>query len=119
MYYFIVNPNSRSGKGTYSSGTNLHQQLMLRQNFLSSTVLHDIPDMPQRLPLMALWSWYCIRAQFTLIAVGGDGTIHEVLTGITDFDRVIFGYIPTGSGNDFCRSMELPFDPMRMPLIIF
>ena len=30
-----------------------------------------------------------------IIAVGGDGTIHEVLTGITDFDRVVFGYIPT------------------------
>ena len=45
-----------------------------------------------------------------LIAVGGDGTIHEVLTGITDFERVIFGYIPTGSGNDFCRSMQLPAD---------
>ena len=48
-----------------------------------------------------------------IIAVGGDGTIHEVLTGITDFDRVVFGYIPTGSGNDFCRSMRLPFDPME------
>ena len=48
-----------------------------------------------------------------MIAIGGDGTIQEVLTGITDFDRVVFGYIPTGSGNDFCRSMELPFDPME------
>lgn len=48
-----------------------------------------------------------------IIAVGGDGTIHEVLTGITDFDRAVFGYIPTGSGNDFCRSMQLPFDPME------
>lgn len=49
----------------------------------------------------------------SIIAVGGDGTIHEVLSGITDFDHVIFGYIPTGSGNDFCRSMELPSDPME------
>ena len=40
-----------------------------------------------------------------IIVVGGDGTINEVLNGITekDFSNVKFGVIPTGSGNDFCR----------------
>ncbi len=46
-----------------------------------------------------------------LIVVGGDGTINEVLNGITDFDRVRLGVIPTGSGNDFCRNLKLPKTP--------
>mgnify|MGYP000181766728 CR=1 FL=1 len=41
-----------------------------------------------------------------LLVVGGDGTINEVLNGITDFDKVRFGVIPTGSGNDFGRNLE-------------
>ena len=45
-----------------------------------------------------------------VIAVGGDGTVNEVLNGIRDFSRVIFGYIPTGSSNDFARCMGLPTD---------
>ena len=34
-------------------------------------------------------------SQIKLIAVGGDGTIQEVLSGVKDISRVIFGYIPT------------------------
>lgn len=43
-----------------------------------------------------------------IVIVGGDGTINEVLNGITDFSRVKMGLIPTGSGNDFTRGMKLP-----------
>lgn len=41
--------------------------------------------------------------------VGGDGTINEVLNGITDYDRVRLGVIPSGSGNDFAKNLCLPF----------
>ena len=43
-----------------------------------------------------------------IVVVGGDGTINEVLNGITDFSRMKMGLIPTGSGNDFTRGMKLP-----------
>ena len=46
-----------------------------------------------------------------LLVVGGDGTINEVLNGIKDFDRVRLGVIPTGSGNDFGRNLNLPKTP--------
>mgnify|MGYP000172854427 CR=1 FL=1 len=42
-----------------------------------------------------------------LLVVGGDGTINEVLNGITDFEKVRLGVIPTGSGNDFGRNLNL------------
>ena len=50
----------------------------------------------------------------TVIAAGGDGTIHEVINGIGDanaFDRVRLGVLPLGTINVFAREMEIPSDP--------
>ena len=41
-----------------------------------------------------------------LIAVGGDGTVHEVLNGVVHFEHVYIGVIAAGSGNDFARGYE-------------
>lgn len=48
-----------------------------------------------------------------LVAVGGDGTVHEVLNGIMarpEDDRPALGLIPTGSGNDTRRTLGIPED---------
>ena len=48
-----------------------------------------------------------------VVAVGGDGTVHEVLNGLmarTDSDRPALGLIPTGSGNDTRRTLGVPTD---------
>lgn len=47
-----------------------------------------------------------------LIAVGGDGTMHEVINGIMRVPKdkrkeLIVGLLPIGSGNDFARTMKL------------
>ncbi len=42
-----------------------------------------------------------------LVIVGGDGTINEVINGITDFSKVSVGLVPAGSGNDFARGLKL------------
>ncbi|MBA4370305.1 MAG: diacylglycerol kinase [Coriobacteriaceae bacterium] len=49
----------------------------------------------------------------TVIAVGGDGTVHEVLNGIMarpETDRPALTIIPTGSGNDYARTLGISFD---------
>ena len=47
-----------------------------------------------------------------VIAAGGDGTLNEVLNGLSDaFDRVQLGLIPLGTANDFARSAMIPDDP--------
>ena len=108
MYYFIVNPNCRSGLG--------------RNIWLQVKQTLDARGIPYRYAVTR----YAGHAQqiaekFTgnssasspcrLIVLGGDGTIHEALSGIRDLDSVIFGFIPAGSGNDFCRGMKLKNDP--------
>jgi diacylglycerol kinase (ATP) len=47
-----------------------------------------------------------------VVAVGGDGTVHEVGNGLVETD-VPFGYIPAGSGNDFATDQGIPRDPVK------
>jgi YegS/Rv2252/BmrU family lipid kinase len=53
------------------------------------------------------------RGHSPIIAVGGDGTIHEVATGILDSGcDAALGIVPAGSGNDLATaSLHLPMRP--------
>lgn len=44
-----------------------------------------------------------------VVAVGGDGTAHEVVNGIIG-TSTIFGMIPTGGGNDFPKAAGIPLE---------
>jgi diacylglycerol kinase (ATP) len=46
-----------------------------------------------------------------LIAVGGDGTVHQALQAVAGRD-VGFGVIPAGTGNDFSAGVGVPEDPI-------
>ncbi|HET6532366.1 MAG TPA: diacylglycerol kinase family protein [Actinoplanes sp.] len=46
-----------------------------------------------------------------LVAVGGDGTVHQALQAVAGRD-VGFGVIPAGTGNDFAAGTGVPLDPM-------
>ena len=51
-----------------------------------------------------------------VIAVGGDGTVHEVINGlmaIPEKSRPILGVVPVGSGNDFAHTAGIPDDPVE------
>ena len=53
------------------------------------------------------------EAEGDIVVVGGDGTLHEVLNGFTNFDKCALGLIPTGTGNDFAAAAGIPLDPER------
>ena len=53
-----------------------------------------------------------------LVAVGGDGTLHEVLSGIADVSKCTLGLIPFGSGNDFAQTAHIPLDVKEAAQII-
>lgn len=54
----------------------------------------------------------------SLVAMGGDGTLHEVLNGIRDISLCELGVIPAGSGNDFAAAAGIPNDAKYAAQII-
>lgn len=52
-----------------------------------------------------------------VIAVGGDGTINEVAKMLVNTD-IIFGIIPSGSGNGLARDLRIPLDHKKAVEII-
>ncbi len=51
-----------------------------------------------------------------VVAVGGDGSIHAVVTAVDDldlFDDVEVAIVPLGTGNDFVRTLGLSDDPVE------
>jgi YegS/Rv2252/BmrU family lipid kinase len=52
----------------------------------------------------------------TLIVVGGDGTLNEVVNGLiadeAPIGEVVLGILPVGTGSDFARALGLPRDPL-------
>lgn len=59
----------------------------------------------------------------TLIVVGGDGTVNEVVNALLPLsdirqDRVAFGAVPAGTGSDFARSLRLPTEPRALARVL-
>ncbi len=53
-----------------------------------------------------------------ICVVGGDGTLNEVLNGIMNqtivpTTEITLGMIPVGTGNDWCRMFDVPFDYLK------
>lgn len=113
MYYFIVNPSSSSGKGMKIWQTAEH---FLRTEHVPYHVFFtNRRSQGEELARMISTR----HAPCTIIAVGGDGTVNEVISGLTNYNKIRFGYIPSGSGNDLAAGLNLknnPTDVLQMIL---
>ena len=107
MNIFIVNPHSQSGKGQ-----RIWDQIetVLKQRTAEYTVYFTKYQKHATKIVQKITS---DLEPHTFIVLGGDGTINEVINGITDFDKVTLGYIPSGSSNDFARAQKLETDPLK------
>lgn len=106
MLYFIVNETSRSGKT---------RQIWkdIQQSLIKADVSYEYMITQGRDHATKLASEISQRPEdnICIVVIGGDGTMNEVINGIADFDKVRFGIIPTGSGNDFGGGLDLPKPP--------
>lgn len=108
MYYFIINPNSRWGRGR-----NIWRKLegMLKSDGVDYEAY--LTEKPGDAVNFAKKLTEGCREPRVIVAVGGDGTVNEILNGISFCGPVTLGYIPAGSGNDLAKSLRLPKNPAK------
>ena len=118
-WYFIVNPRAGSGK-TMSLWVPAERKLQ-KSGIPFVTAMTDHKRHATELAREAAAQGYR-----RIIAVGGDGSLHEALAGIASFcddtgtDPAGFtlGVMPIGSGNDWIKSLDLPNDMDHMISLI-
>ena len=109
MLYFIVNPKASSGKGRVI--WNKVAKMLLEDKDIYIVYFTERAGHATELARRI-----CAKADTedcTIIAVGGDGTVNEVVDGLSNYEKIRFGYIPTGSANDTVRGLGLHAKPEK------
>ncbi|KAB0578765.1 diacylglycerol kinase family enzyme [Fusobacterium naviforme] len=104
MLTFIVNPNSGGEKG-YRSWKKLERHL-IKKNIAYQVFLTGCRGEARE--LAARLTETVPESGDVLVAVGGDGTMNEVLDGVHLSEELVLGFIPTGRGSDLKRGLRLP-----------
>ncbi len=108
MYHFIINPKSSSGRGIRHWWTVKNELDKQEITYTAAFTKHM-----RHATLLAKEICGENDGIMNIIVLGGDGTLNEVINGIDDFSRVLLGYIPSGSSNDFARALRIPRDPLQ------
>jgi diacylglycerol kinase (ATP) len=104
----IVIANPRSGKGRVGRDPNAFEQLLATTGIDFGVRLTEHRGHATDLARAAREEGHRF-----LVAVGGDGTIHEVVNGImtsANPDQVVLGVLAAGSGSDLIKTFGLPPD---------
>lgn len=109
MYYIIINPASRSGRG--ASIWSEQVEPILQEKKVSYRAYFSQKSGEVKQLAAQITKEHADEDSLKLIILGGDGTVNEALQGIADLSKVILGYIPTGSSNDLARDLGIPKDP--------
>ena len=103
MYYFIINPTSKSGLGkkywkriqpVLEEKKVEYQAVFSKKKGHTQKIMEDLCEERK-------------EGRLHVVILGGDGTVNEAIQGIDDFSRVDISYIPTGSSNDLARDMGI------------
>lgn len=115
-WLMIVNPNAGVKKGTKDWPKILR---ILKEE----KVDFDFQLTKQRGHAIELASGSIAAGYRNICVVGGDGTLNEVLNGImgqhdVPTTEITIGMIPVGTGNDWCRMFNIPFDYLKAIYIL-
>jgi diacylglycerol kinase (ATP) len=106
MYLFIVNAYSGNGRGK-RVWSQVEAQLIQRA-IPYRAIFTQAPRHATDIARSA-----ATRSDIhAVVAIGGDGTVHEVGNGLIETDMPL-GYIQAGSGNDFAMAQAIPTDPLH------
>ncbi len=101
---FIVNPAAQSGRGREHAKL-IEDYLQAHPKAIEDYTMH-FTSAPQEAVEVAAKT----DAYDSVVALGGDGIIHEVVNGLMKIDdekRPALGIIPVGSGNDYARTLGI------------
>lgn len=106
MYYFIANP--KAGKGLGLKVMQDLEQYLNKKGVIYETAYTQYAGHAIELARDAVGEGHRL-----IVAVGGDGTVLEVSSGIiqADGEKTALAIIPAGTGNDFAKGMGIPRDP--------
>jgi YegS/Rv2252/BmrU family lipid kinase len=103
-YLIVVNPVGRGGKAQEDG-------MWLIDRFRKLGINHEAlftEKLDHARELVSNW----VEPVDVVVAVGGDGTINEVINGIMDSKKnnTSFALLPSGTADDFARNMKIPHD---------
>ena len=99
----IANPAAQSGRGEQGAE-------YVRRYFSGYAASYDVRIKLTSAPGDGVQLARAASGYDTVIALGGDGVIHEVVNGLMKIGvslRPLLGVIPLGSGNDYARSLGM------------
>ena len=102
MIHFIINPKAKRGK--IAKKVKILEKLLhekkIEYAFHYTTAKGVATDLARE---------FSKEPDSIVVAVGGDGTVNEVLNGLNT-ENAKFGIIPSGTGNDFITCAQIPTD---------
>jgi len=101
-HLFIINPASGKGKSI-----ELIEKIKDKFHNSNEEYIIEITKYPEH--AREIVREYVKNQCYRVYAVGGDGTLNEVLNGIVGSNSSL-GVIPVGSGNDFARTVYKSYD---------
>lgn len=100
-YHIVYNPTAKNGKGK-----KLLAELLPKMDEAElSYELHETERAGHAEEIVR-----SLGVVDAVIAVGGDGTVHEVLNGLVDPTKTEFAILPAGTGNDFVANIGVDSD---------
>ncbi len=104
---FIVNPAAQNGNGARGAARVRYASREYPQ--LAETVAIVTTEEPLQASAIAEQA----KGYDTVVALGGDGIIHETVAGlmrIPEAQRPALAVVPCGNGNDYARTLGMAFD---------
>jgi len=100
---YIVNP--RAGRGSHAAVTRALEDRLVTHGLRGTVRVTEGPGHATRIAREAADDGAPL-----VVAVGGDGTAHEVVNGVAG-SRSTFALVPAGTGNDLALALGVPADP--------